>query len=71
MGQLFGLYIGVVAGSADPLQQGRVRVTIPSVAGGATLWARVCTSAEGRRTGQAVIGFEGGDAARPIVLGYV
>jgi hypothetical protein len=70
MGHLYGLYIGMVAGGADPQQQGRVRVTIPSVAGGATMWARVCTSA-GRATGQAVVGFEGGDAARPIVLGYV
>lgn len=70
MAQLYGLYIGIVAGGSDPAKQGRVRVTIPSI-GTSPMWAKICTSAMGRSTGQAVVGFEGGDASRPIVLGFL
>jgi Type VI secretion system/phage-baseplate injector OB domain len=71
MTQLFGVYVGVVTGGGDPARQGRVRVTIPSVPGAGTLWARVCAGPGGRTGGEAVVAFEAGDASRPIVLGFL
>jgi uncharacterized protein involved in type VI secretion and phage assembly len=70
MRQFFGVYIGQAVGGGDPDRQGRIRVTVPSLAISAS-WARVCNSAGSRATGEVVVGFESGDPARPIVLGFL
>jgi hypothetical protein len=70
MRQCFGVYIGQAVGGGDPDRLGRIRVTVPSLAVG-PVWARVCASAGSRATGDVVVGFEAGDAALPIVLGFL
>jgi hypothetical protein len=70
MRQFFGVYIGQAVGGGDPDRQGRVRVSVPSLAVG-PVWARVCTGNGARATGEVVVGFEAGDASRPIVLGFL
>jgi hypothetical protein len=37
-----GLYAGVVAGTVDPLSQGRIQVRIPAVLGAQVVWATPC-----------------------------
>jgi len=69
--QCYGVYIGMVVDQQDPNNSGRVKVVVPSLGMGET-WAPVCTSATGRSVGgKAVIGFEGGSANHPIVLGFL
>lgn len=68
--QLPGVYLGVVTGGGDPTGQGRLQVSVPSIGVGPA-WARVCLGAAGRIGGNAVVAFEAGDPARPIVLGFV
>jgi Type VI secretion system/phage-baseplate injector OB domain len=71
MSQFPGVYIGTITGNVDPNQQGRLQVSVPSVAPGA-MWAPACLSASGARVGgQAVVAFEAADATRPIVIGFL
>jgi hypothetical protein len=70
MRQFFGVYIGQAVGGGDPDRQGRLRVSVPSLAVG-PVWARVCTGSGARSMGEVVVGFEAGDASRPIVLGFL
>ena len=74
----FGLYRGVVTSSSDPTMQGRVQVRVPAVAGVGTTWAPVVQPIGGSATAMSApvdlgsdvwVMFEGGDAARPVVLG--
>lgn len=77
-----GIYRATVAGSGDPMGQGRIQVVVPAV-GGATLWALPCRPAGpqaiGRRaqdglpaTGAtAWVMFEEGDPGRPVWLGVL
>ncbi len=70
-----GVYRGTVQNSSDPLNQGRVQVTIPAM-GINSQWAPICRPAGGvnaaARVGAAcIIAFEAGDPAFPVVLGFI
>jgi phage protein D len=74
-----GLVVGVVTNNNDPEQRARVRVKFPSLSDQEeSAWAPVATMSSGNARGmlmlpqvdeEVVIGFEHGDARRPIVLG--
>jgi phage protein D len=74
-----GLVVGIVTNNNDPEQRGRVRVKYPSLSDSEeSAWAPVATMSSGNQRGtlmlpqvdeEVVIGFEHGDARRPIVLG--
>lgn len=66
-----GVCRGIVTGMGDPSGKGRVMVHVP---GAGSAWAPVCIpfGAQGGDIapgGTVVVAFEGGDPARPIVLG--
>jgi hypothetical protein len=62
-----------VADAADPLATGRLRVRIPEILGGESVWALHCTpvgQAAIPAAGQSVwILFEHGDPERPVWIG--
>jgi uncharacterized protein involved in type VI secretion and phage assembly len=73
----FGVYRAVVIGSDDPLQLGRVQITVPGVSHGGP-WATIVVSSTGQDGGvppavgtDVVIAFEAGNPERPYVLGHV
>jgi Type VI secretion system/phage-baseplate injector OB domain len=68
--KLYGVYLGNVVGSTDPSGRRRVQVLIPSLGIG-PFWARVCNSTGGRVGATAVVSFEAGDSAYPIILGFL
>ena len=73
------LVIGVVTNNNDPEERGRVRVKYPSLSDTEeSAWARVASVSAGRQRGlmmlpqpdeEVIVGFEHGDARRPIVVG--
>ena len=73
------LVIGVVTNNNDPDKLGRVRVEYPSLSDSEeSAWARIATPSAGNVRGilmlpqpdeEVIIGFEHGDARRPIVVG--
>jgi phage protein D len=75
------LVVGVVTNNNDPEQMGRVRVKYPSLSDSEeSAWARIATPSSGNARGllmmpqvneEVVVGFEHGDARRPIVVGSV
>jgi hypothetical protein len=75
----FGKFRGKVANNIDPLQQGRIQVSVPAVLGDSSLaWAMPCVPFAGAGVGFFVIPpnganvwveFEGGDPDRPIWTG--
>jgi len=74
-----GLAIGTIVNVQDPQQRGRVQLCLPDVLGdGASAWAPIANGkigADGARAspqpGDAVfVGFLGGDAASPVVIGW-
>jgi phage protein D len=75
------LVIGVVTNNNDPDKLGRVRVKYPSLSDSEeSAWARIATPSAGSGRGilmlpqpneEVVVGFEHGDARRPLVVGSV
>lgn len=71
----YGVYRGIVADSNDPMGIGRVMVSVPTL--GLESWALVALpptsgpSPKFQIGASVVVAFEGGDAARPVVLGQV
>jgi uncharacterized protein involved in type VI secretion and phage assembly len=72
-----GVAVGVVARNDDPEGRGRVQVKLPHY-GEEEGWARVARPITGQRAGslsppevgqEVLVAFEGGDIARPIVIG--
>ncbi|MFN8075062.1 MAG: phage baseplate assembly protein V [Kineosporiaceae bacterium] len=74
-----GLLVGTVSDLADPEGFGRVRVRLETLGDQVTTaWARVATVGGGKARGvtflpevgdEVLVGFEGGDSRRPVVLG--
>lgn len=80
--QFYGVYPAVVVVNMDPASQGRVKVRLPWVSGGAAnhleCWARMTTFMAGNNRGswfipdiddEVLVAFEGGDPGRPYVIG--
>ena len=75
----FGKYRGRVTNNVDPLQLGRVQVSVPAVLGeGSSSWAMPCVPYAGPGVGTFMVPpvganvwveFEGGDADYPILAG--
>jgi len=73
------LVVGVVTNNNDPDQRGRVRVKYPSLSDSEeSAWAQIASVSSGNQRGlmmlpqpdeEVIVGFEHGDARRPIVLG--
>jgi uncharacterized protein involved in type VI secretion and phage assembly len=76
---LHGLVIGVVTNNQDPAGDGRVKVRYAGIPDNIdSNWARVLTTSGGKDRGmvflpevedEVLVGFEGSDARRPVVLG--
>lgn len=79
MTQFFGKYRGKVENNIDPLQLGRIQVSVPAVLGeGSLSWAMPCTPYAGSGVGfftvppvgaNVWVEFEGGDPDYPIWSG--
>ena len=79
MTEYFGKYRGTVVNNIDPMQQGRIQVSVPSVLGGGQLsWAMPCVPYAGPGVGLFLIPpvdaniwveFEAGDPDYPIWSG--
>src|SRR5215218_2128354 len=79
MTQFFGKYRGKVENNVDPLQQGRVQVSVPAVLGeGRLSWAMPCSPYAGSGVGffavppvgaNVWVEFEAGDPNSPILAG--
>jgi hypothetical protein len=72
--QIWGVRLGVVQGSDDPLAQNRVEVLLPWL--GSRVWALVAyppgvAASKFLAGDQVVLAFESGDPHHPIVLGRV
>ena len=78
MSTFFGLYRGSVVNNVDPLRRARVQVSVPALGDGRMTWAEACSPYAGDGVGLVAVppvgasvwvGFEGGDAARAVLLG--
>ncbi len=79
MPQFFGKYRGKVENNVDPMQLGRIQVSVPAVLGDGTLsWAMPCVPYAGPQVGffaipprdaNVWVEFEGGDPDYPIWSG--
>lgn len=77
--KFYGKYRGLVISNLDPMQQGRLQVQVPDVAGLAPLsWAMPCAPVAGIQNGMFAlpqpgsgvwVEFEQGDADKPIWVG--
>ena len=75
----YGKYRGTVVSNVDPLQRGRVQVSVPAILGSGQLsWAEACTPFAGNQVGifavppvgaNVWVEFEAGDPDRPILAG--
>lgn len=74
-----GLTVGQVTSNNDPEKRGRVKVRFPGMTSDSeTTWARVVSVGGGAKRGavwipevddEVLVGFEGGDARQPVVIG--
>ena len=68
-----GVYRALVTGTDDPLNERRLRVTIPAISIESDVWALPCVPAGSRTVpfiGDTVwLSFEAGDVASPVWLG--
>jgi hypothetical protein len=79
MSTFYGKYRGLVENNLDPLQRGRVQVSVPAVLGESRMsWAEPCVPYAGDGVGlfavppvgaSAWVEFEAGDPDRPILAG--
>ncbi len=79
MSEFFGKYRGKVQNNIDPMQMGRVQVSVPAVLGeGRSSWAMPCSPYAGSGVGfftvppvgaNVWVEFEGGDPDYPILSG--
>lgn len=79
MTTFYGKYRGTVVNNVDPLQLGRVQVSVPAVLGDGRLsWAAACVPYAGNQVGifavppvgaNVWVEFEAGDPDRPILAG--
>ena len=79
MSEFYGKYRGTVKNNVDPLQQGRVQISVPSILGDGSLsWAMPCAPFAGSGVGLFMVPpvganiwveFEQGDTNRPIWSG--
>jgi hypothetical protein len=77
---VWGIHLGIVEGTDDPEQRGRLRVRVPAVLGDTEIgWANACVPEPNRsaatftppEAGTLVwIQFEGGDITRPVWVGF-
>ena len=76
--QFFGKYRGTVTDNRDPLNRGRVEVSVPEVLGTTAMWATPCVSYAGKGVGLLTpppkgtnvwVEFEAGSPERPIWVG--
>jgi uncharacterized protein involved in type VI secretion and phage assembly len=78
---IYGVVIGLVRNTDDPLKQGRIRVHFPWLADDhITDWIRIATPMSGNDRGvcfmpeledEALVAFEHGNPRRPIVIGFL
>jgi uncharacterized protein involved in type VI secretion and phage assembly len=73
-GQYNSIYRGTITSAGDPMNSGRVKVSVPAVTGGNSQWAPVCmpfgaTGSAARAGDKVIVAFESGDPSYPIVLG--
>lgn len=77
-GRYFGKYRGKVTSAVDPMQRGRLLVSVPAILGTATAWAMPCVPYAGDQVGFYAlpdpgagvwIEFEGGNINMPIWTG--
>jgi hypothetical protein len=78
-GTFYGVYRGRVEANIDPMQRGRVQVSVPAVLGdGRLAWAEPCVPFAGNQVGMvavppvgaaAWVQFEGGDPDYPVLAG--
>lgn len=79
MSEVYGKYRGKVENNVDPMQLGRVQVSVPAIYGDSKLaWAMPCTPYAGKKVGLFLVPpkganvwveFEGGDIDYPIWAG--
>ena len=79
--RFYGVVIGLVRDTADPLKQGRIRVHFPWLDDDhLTDWVRIATPMSGNDRGvcfmpeledEALVAFEHGRAKKPIVIGFL
>ena len=79
MTTFYGKYRGTVVNNIDPMQRGRVQVSVPAVLGGGrSSWAEACVPYAGDQVGlfavppvgaSVWVEFEAGDPNRPILAG--
>ena len=75
--KLYGKYRGTILDNVDPMQRGRVRVSVPGVLNARTTpWAEIClpvfdglTAAPPAIGTSVLVEFEAGDIRRPICTG--
>jgi hypothetical protein len=68
-----GIYRGTVVNTTDPMMQGRIRISIPSVTSGESDWAMPCRPVNSTTVpqlgSQVWVMFEAGNVSHPVWMG--